>query len=137
MIYIFIIYFLFFNILNVITYFTNLFKFSKMKKSIKKLNKIIKGIKNIDMERKKLDFRFEKSEITLSSGFTLYSLDEIGEGAFGKIYLGVNNKTKEYVAIKLEIPNSIRSQLQIENKIYNILKGGGKNKNKNFYKNYK
>ena len=94
-----------------------------MKKSIKKLNKIIKGIKNIDMERKKLDFRFEKSEITLSSGFTLY--------------LGVNNETKEYVAIKLEIPNSIRSQLQIENKIYNILKGGGKNKNKNFYKNYK
>ena len=92
---------------------------------------------NIDMEGKKLEFRFEKSEITLSSGFTLYSLDEIGEGAFGKIYLGVNNKTKEYVAIKLEIPNSIRSQLQIENKIYNILKGGGKNKNKNFYKNYK
>ena len=58
--------------------------------------------------------------------YILKSLEPIGEGAFGKIFLGKIKETNEFVAIKLEIPDMIRSQLEIEYKIYSILKGGGK-----------
>jgi predicted Ser/Thr protein kinase len=76
---------------------------------------------------KKYDFRFPNSEMEIAGGkYILKSLEPIGEGAFGKIFLGKIKETNEFVAIKLEIPDMIRSQLEIEYKIYSILKGGGK-----------
>ena len=65
--------------------------------------------------------------------YIIKTLEEIGEGAFGKIFLGKIKETNEYVAIKLEVPDMIRSQLETEYKIYKILKGGGKKK---LYKKY-
>ena len=52
----------------------------------------------------------------------------VGEGAYGIVYKCRNKETNEYVAIKLEVPDMIRSQLETEYKIYKILKGGGKKK---------
>jgi predicted Ser/Thr protein kinase len=76
---------------------------------------------------KKYDFRFPNPEMEIAGGkYILKSLEPIGEGAFGKIFLGKIKETNEFVAIKLEIPDMIRSQLEIEYKIYSILKGGGK-----------
>ena len=76
---------------------------------------------------KTYDFRFPNSEMEIANGkYILKSLEIIGEGAFGKIFLGKIKETNEYVAIKLEDPNNIRSQLETEYKIYSILKGGGK-----------
>ena len=45
----------------------------------------------------------------------------LGEGAFGKIYAGVNVKTNEEVAIKLELLSEPKPQLQYEAQIYQIL----------------
>jgi serine/threonine protein kinase len=42
----------------------------------------------------------------------------LGSGAFGDIYAGVNVKTNEEVAIKLELLNTTRPQLHYESKIY-------------------
>ena len=42
----------------------------------------------------------------------------LGSGAFGDIYCGVNVKTNEEVAIKLEALNNPRSQLHYESKVY-------------------
>ena len=47
----------------------------------------------------------------------------LGEGAFGKIYAGVNIKTNEEVAIKLEQLDTNRPQLHYESKIYAVLQG--------------
>ena len=52
----------------------------------------------------------------------------VGEGAYGIVYKCRNKETNEYVAIKLEVPDMIHSQLETEYKIYKILKGGGKKK---------
>jgi serine/threonine protein kinase len=75
---------------------------------------------------KTLNFIFSQPEIQIAKNYIFKSLDEIGHGAFGKLYTGTNSETKESVAIKLELPNLIRSQLMIEYKIYSILKGGSK-----------
>ena len=80
------------------------------------------------------DFRFPEQEMEIAEGkYIIKTLEEIGEGAFGKIFLGKIKETNEYVAIKLEVPDMIRSQLETEYKIYKILKGGGKKK---LYKKY-
>ena len=50
----------------------------------------------------------------------------LGSGSFGVIYSGVNNKTKEEVAIKIESLNTNTPQLLYESKILKILQGGGK-----------
>ena len=83
---------------------------------------------------KNYDFRFPEQEMEIAEGkYIIKTLEEIGEGAFGKIFLGKIKETNEYVAIKLEVPDMIRSQLETEYKIYKILKGGGKKK---LYKKY-
>lgn len=88
---------------------------------------------------KNYDFRFPEQEMEIAEGkYIIKTLEEIGEGAFGKIFLGKIKETNEYVAIKLEVPDMIRSQLETEYKIYKILKGGGKkNYIKNIYKSKK
>merc|ERR1712193_414212 len=49
---------------------------------------------------------------------------EIGSGAFGDIYLGINISNGEEVAIKLESIKSRHPQLLYESKLYKILAGG-------------
>ena len=51
---------------------------------------------------------------------------KLGSGAFGDIYAGVNVKTNEEVAIKLELLNEPKPQLAYEAKIYQILQGNCK-----------
>jgi len=54
-----------------------------------------------------------------------YKLDrKIGSGSFGDIYLGVNKKTNEEVAVKLESVKTKFPQLLYESKLYRILQGG-------------
>jgi casein kinase I family protein HRR25 len=53
-----------------------------------------------------------------------YEISElIGEGTFGKIYKGKNIRTKEEVAIKIEVINSEMNSLKHETKIYQYLNG--------------
>jgi len=48
-------------------------------------------------------------------------LDKIGSGSFGSIYKGINNRTKEYVAIKIEPLEDDLKLLKNESKIYQYL----------------
>ena len=49
-------------------------------------------------------------------------LEQIGSGCFGTIYKGLNIRTNEYVAIKMEHINSTIKLLKNESKIYTYLK---------------
>lgn len=66
-------------------------------------------------------------EIKLGKDFTINSKKKLGCGAFGVIYSGFNNKTKEEVAIKLESQKTPTPQLLYESKILKLLQGGSKN----------
>ncbi|KAG5444316.1 Casein kinase I isoform alpha [Clonorchis sinensis] len=48
---------------------------------------------------------------------------KIGSGAFGAIFLGVNVKTSEEVAVKLERVNARHPQLYFESRVYKVLQG--------------
>ena len=50
-------------------------------------------------------------------------MEEIGKGNFGKIYKGVNNRSNEPVAIKIEKLQNGISLLKNETRIYNFLNG--------------
>jgi len=50
-------------------------------------------------------------------------IELIGEGMFGKIYKGINYRTKEEVAIKMEKIDSEMNSLKHETKIYQYLNG--------------
>ncbi|PLW29017.1 hypothetical protein PCANC_24923 [Puccinia coronata f. sp. avenae] len=50
-------------------------------------------------------------------------VQRIGNGAFGEIYLGVDLKTNEEVAIKVESVETTEPQLRNEAKVYSVLKG--------------
>eukprot|EP00434_Breviolum_minutum_P039243 symbB.v1.2.034842.t1/scaffold4572.1/size43354/1 len=63
----------------------------------------------------------DKEEVTLGGKFRLGS--KIGSGSFGAIHLGVNLRTGEEVAIKLEPLKSRHPQLLYEAKIYKGLAG--------------
>ncbi len=67
-----------------------------------------------------------ESEINIGNAFSINSQKILGSGAFGVIYSGFNNKTKEEVAIKLESQKTQTPQLIYESKILKILEGGGK-----------
>ena len=64
------------------------------------------------------------SEIIIQKGYGIgpfQRLNEIGKGRFGKVYLGIHEETKEYVAIKeIEIEQN-KNLDEIHNEI-NILK---------------
>jgi casein kinase 1 len=63
-------------------------------------------------------------EIVVGDHFLLNAQNKLGSGAFGDIYLGINNKNHEKVAIKLEPKNTKQPQLLYESKIYSALAGG-------------
>lgn len=73
----------------------------------------------------KQNFKIE-SELKLGKEFTLNSQKMLGTGSFGVIYSGINNKTKEEVAIKLESLTTKTPQLIYESKILKLLQGGSK-----------
>ena len=75
-----------------------------------------------EKEEKKM-FELE-SEIKLGNAFSINSKKKLGSGAFGVIYSGFNNKTKEEVAIKLESQKTKTPQLMYESKILKLLQGG-------------
>ena len=53
-------------------------------------------------------------------------LEEIGKGAFGKVYKGENIRTKELVAIKVEKVNGEIKSLKYETQIYQAITSGKK-----------
>ena len=65
-------------------------------------------------------------EIPIGDNFLLEANKKLGSGAIGDIYLGINKKNKEKVAVKLEPSKTKNPQLFLEAKIYEILKGGSK-----------
>ena len=50
---------------------------------------------------------------------------KIGSGSFGDIYIGINVRTGEEVAIKLELVKTKHPQLVFETKVCQLLRGGG------------
>lgn len=67
-----------------------------------------------------------EAEFSIGNAFSINSQKILGSGAFGVIYSGFNNKTKEEVAIKLESQKTLTPQLIYESKILKILEGGSK-----------
>jgi len=63
-------------------------------------------------------------EIQIGSHFKLNAKKKLGSGAFGEIYLGLNTKKDEEVAIKLEPIKSKNPQLFYESKLYMSVSGG-------------
>lgn len=65
------------------------------------------------------------SDIPIGGYFKLNPKKKLGSGAFGEIYLGMNTKRHEPVAIKLEQIKTKHPQLLYESKLYTALQGGG------------
>ena len=61
-------------------------------------------------------------EVKIKNQYSFKSIDRLGGGSFGQIYKGINIKTKEEVAIKIESNNIETPQLYHESKILKILK---------------
>ena len=64
-------------------------------------------------------------EIPIGDAYKLNARRKLGSGAFGDIYLGINLKLNEEVAIKLESTKSKHPQLFYESKLYMAIQGGG------------
>jgi len=60
----------------------------------------------------------------IGSHYIMYINKKLGHGAFGEIYLGLNQKTAQEVAVKLEIKSSKHPQLHHETRILKDLQGG-------------
>ena len=67
----------------------------------------------------------ENNEVKIGNMFSIFMNKKLGSGAFGEIYKGVNLKTNDEVAIKLESVKSKTPQLNYESKILKLLQGGG------------
>ncbi|KAL5112198.1 Casein kinase I isoform alpha [Taenia crassiceps] len=65
---------------------------------------------------------YEKDGLIINDLYRL--IRKIGCGSFGVIYLGVNQKNGEEVAVKVERNSARHRQLVYESKIYRILNGG-------------
>ena len=61
-------------------------------------------------------------EVKIKNLYSFKSTDRLGGGSFGQIFKGINIKTKEEVAIKIESKNIETPQLLHESKILKILK---------------
>ena len=77
-----------------------------------------------DCKKSAIGTHHESNEFYVG-GTTKYQLTrKIGSGSFGDIYLGINQKTGEEVAVKLEPQKARHPQLLYECKLYRILQGG-------------
>lgn len=72
----------------------------------------------------------DNNEVKIGNTFSIYMNKKIGSGAFGEIFKGMNIKTNEEVAIKVESNKTQTPQLNYEAKILKVLQGGG---NKYYY----
>lgn len=71
---------------------------------------------------------FDKdNEVKLGETFSINYKNILGNGSFGTIYLGYDNRSNSEVAIKMEYQNAKNPQLLNESKILKSLQGGGKN----------
>ena len=61
-------------------------------------------------------------EVKIKNQYSFKSTDRLGGGSFGQIFKGINIKTKEEVAIKIESKNIETPQLLHESKILKLLK---------------
>jgi serine/threonine protein kinase len=66
-------------------------------------------------------------DVPISKNYILKAKNKLGSGSFGDIFLGINIKTNEKIAIKLELKNIPIPKIKIESKIYSIIQGGSKN----------
>jgi casein kinase 1 len=62
------------------------------------------------------DFRFGAGKYRLGR--------KVGAGSFGEVYIGIDLRTNEEVAVKLEIAKTKLPQLMYEVKLYKLLQGG-------------
>jgi len=76
------------------------------------------------IDLKKVNDLSSFSEVYIGSQYKILINKKLGSGSFGDIYLGLNLKTKEEVAIKLELADSRTPQLNYESKILKFLQGG-------------
>ena len=65
-----------------------------------------------------------KEEISLGTNFTLLIKKKLGSGSFGNIYKGINNLTKEEIAIKCESNKRHHPILKYEAGVLRYLQGG-------------
>lgn len=64
------------------------------------------------------------NEVKLGETFSINYKNILGNGSFGTIYLGFDNRTNSEVAIKMESQKSKNPQLMNESKILKNLQGG-------------
>lgn len=88
---------------------------------------------NSNQEENKSYINFDKeNEVKLGETFSINYKNILGNGSFGVIYLGFDNRTNSEVAIKMESQKSKNPQLINESKVLKTLQGGSK---KIIYKN--
>jgi len=76
------------------------------------------------IDLKKVNDLSSFSEVFIGNQYKIQTNKKLGSGSFGDIYLGINLKTKEELAIKLELAESRTPQLNYESKILKFLHGG-------------
>ena len=70
---------------------------------------------------------FDKdNEVKLGETFSINYKNVLGNGSFGVIYLGFDNRTHSEVAIKMESQKTKNPQLINESKVLKSLQGGSK-----------
>jgi serine/threonine protein kinase len=79
---------------------------------------------NTKQNKQEKDSAASDYEIPIGDNFKLNAKKKLGSGAFGDIYLGINTKLNEEVAIKLEPTKAKHPQLFYESKLYLALQGG-------------
>ena len=86
-------------------------------------NKPNENEKDIKNQSQNLQSNNQKvEEVKIKNQYSFKSTDRLGGGSFGQIYKGINLKTKEEVAIKIESKNIETPQLIHESKILKVLK---------------
>ena len=68
----------------------------------------------------------KENEVKLGETFSINYKNILGNGSFGVIYLGYDNRSNSEVAIKMESQNAKNPQLMNESKVLKSLQGGSK-----------
>jgi serine/threonine protein kinase len=84
----------------------------------------MKNNKSDVVDLKKVNDLTNFREVYIGNQYKILINRKLGSGSFGDIYLGINLKTKEELAIKLELSDSRTPQLNYESKILKFLQGG-------------
>ena len=95
-----------------------------MNSNIYLLNLKMKNKSDTLIDLKKVNDLSSFKEVYISTQYKILINKKLGSGSFGDIYLGLNLKTKEEVAVKIELADSRTPQLNYESKILKFLQGG-------------